>query len=116
MFVDLTDSYRKLSSTTVEIEAPEILPEAEHVLEVFDTKVQEIQQTVLGVGLHCEILALVHGLLMDKAVVDYEIQKSATNLYLAGSSLSEWRRITSEQQYAEVRFMSTALFLKISLF
>lgn len=99
----LSHSYRKLSSSTVEIEVAEILPEAEHILEVFDTKVQEIRQTVLGVGLHCEILALVHGLLMNKAVIEYEIQKSATNLYLANTSLSEWRRITLEQQYAEVR-------------
>ncbi|GJJ76837.1 KICSTOR complex protein C12orf66 [Entomortierella parvispora] len=93
--------YRKLSLSTVEIEASEILPEAEYVLEVFNTKVKEIQQTVLGAGLHCEILALVHGLLMHKAVVEYEIQKSATNLYLAGTSLSEWRRMTLEQEYAE---------------
>jgi hypothetical protein len=85
---------------------PEILPEAEHILRLFGTSMQEIQHTVLGVGVHCEVLILVHGLLLNKAVAEYDIQKSATNLHLSGTSLSEWRRITSEQQYAEVRSLA----------
>ncbi|KAF9109779.1 hypothetical protein BGX27_007225, partial [Mortierella sp. AM989] len=97
----LTAIYRLLSLSTVEIDADGILPEIEQVHHRYDSETAEIQSCVLGAGIEYEIRSLKHGLLLHKAVSEYDIQKSATNLHLARIALSEWRHIFSEQDYAD---------------
>ena len=87
--------------SNVDINVDNILPETEQALNMYDSESVEIQNSVLGAGIGCEIRVLRHGLLMDKAVSEYDIQKSVTHLHLARGSLSEWRRVVSEQEYAD---------------
>ncbi|KAF9960747.1 hypothetical protein BGZ72_006090 [Mortierella alpina] len=93
--------YRLLSLSTVEIDIALILPETELALQMYESGSSDIHNTVLGSGIESEILLLKHGLLMDKAVSEYDIQKSATHLHLARVALLDWRKISSEQEYAE---------------
>ncbi|KAF8933259.1 hypothetical protein BGZ58_006477 [Dissophora ornata] len=93
--------YRTLSLSTVEIDTDTLIAETEQALQLFDSGTLEIQSSVLGRGIGCEIQVLKHTLLMHKAVCEYDIQKSATNLHLALVALSEWRRISTEQEYAD---------------
>ncbi|KAG0285403.1 hypothetical protein BGZ98_005516, partial [Dissophora globulifera] len=97
----LINIYRTLSLSTVEIEVSTLLAETDHTLQLFDSNTLEIQMSVLGQGIACEIRALKHTLLMDRAVSEYDIQNSATNLHLALVSLSDWKRMSSEQDYAD---------------
>ncbi|KAG0198730.1 hypothetical protein BGX28_007871 [Mortierella sp. GBA30] len=93
--------YRLLSLSTVEIDVELILPETELVLQMYESGSSEIQNTVLGSGIESEILILKHGLMMDRAVSEYDIQKSATQLHLARVALTDWRRLSREQEYAD---------------
>ncbi|KAF9177832.1 hypothetical protein BGZ50_008314 [Haplosporangium sp. Z 11] len=93
--------YRLMSLSTVGIDIPKILPKTEKAQQMYDSGTLELRNTVLGEGIECEIQVLRHGLLMDKAVAEYDIQKSATHLHLAKVSLSEWQRISSEQEYLD---------------
>ncbi|KAG0362281.1 hypothetical protein BGZ54_008699 [Gamsiella multidivaricata] len=97
----LIRTYRLLSSSTVDIDVDNLLIDAEQALQTFDSASLEIQVSVLGVGIGYEIRVLKHGLVMDKAVSEYDIQKSVTNLHLACVALAEWRRISSEQEYED---------------
>ncbi|KAG0371228.1 hypothetical protein BGX24_001786 [Mortierella sp. AD032] len=93
--------YRMLSMSTVDIDVKVILPETERVLQVYETGTVEIQNSVLGLGIECEIQLLRHCLMIDRAIAEYDLQKSAIHLHLARVALSEWRRLSSEQEYAE---------------
>ncbi|KAG0223821.1 hypothetical protein B0O80DRAFT_496757 [Mortierella sp. GBAus27b] len=93
--------YRSMSLSIVDIDVDHIMPDAEQALRMFDSESTEIHNSVLGVGIGHEIRVLMHGLLMDKAVSEYDIQKSSTHLHLARGSILEWRRISSEQEYAD---------------
>ncbi|KAI1317932.1 hypothetical protein EDD11_007453 [Mortierella claussenii] len=96
--------YRMISLSTVEIVVDSVLPEAEHAEQIYgeSSKVSEsFQASVLGAGIGLEIRTLKHGLLMERAISAYDIQNSATHLHLARVSLAEWKRISSEQEYAD---------------
>ncbi|KAF9176419.1 hypothetical protein BGZ51_000696, partial [Haplosporangium sp. Z 767] len=97
----MRQDYRLMSLSTVGIDIPKILPKTEKAQQMYDSGTLELRNTVLGEGIECEIQVLRHGLLMDKAVAEYDIQKSATHLHLAKVSLSEWQRISSEQEYLD---------------
>ncbi|KAF9435178.1 hypothetical protein BGZ76_006760 [Entomortierella beljakovae] len=97
----LTSIYRLLSSSTVEIITEEILPEVEQAHNRYITEAIEIQNCVLGIGIEYEISSLKHGLLLHAATSEYDIQKSAINLHLARVALSEWRQLSSEQEYVD---------------
>ncbi|KAF9918304.1 hypothetical protein BX616_009496 [Lobosporangium transversale] len=102
--IALIPVYRLLSQSTVEIDADSILPEVELALHAYEESVEAIesfQASVLGTGIGLEIRALKHGLLLNKSICEYDIQKSATNLHLARIALSEWKKISSEQEYAD---------------
>ncbi|KAF9273123.1 hypothetical protein BGZ74_004906, partial [Mortierella antarctica] len=89
--------YRMMSQSTTEIEMETILPEVEHALHMYDGRYQDIQNTVLGSGIQFELKILRHGLLLDRAIAEYDVQISSTHLYLARASLSEWKQQTLEQ-------------------
>ncbi|KAG0255010.1 hypothetical protein BG011_005389 [Mortierella polycephala] len=93
--------YRLMSLSTVGIDIPKILPETEKAQQMYDSGTLELRNTVLGEGIEYEIRVLRHCLLMDKAIAEYDIQKSATHLHLAKASLLEWQRISSEQEYSD---------------
>ncbi|KAF9569981.1 hypothetical protein EC968_002382 [Mortierella alpina] len=93
--------YRLLSLSTVEIDIDLILPETELALQMYESGSSDIHNTVLGSGIESEISLLKHGLLMDKAVSEYDIQRSATHLHLARVALLDWQKFSSEQEYAE---------------
>ncbi|KAG9072564.1 hypothetical protein KI688_000335 [Linnemannia hyalina] len=93
--------YRMLSMSTVDIDVKGILPETERVLQLYGTGTVEIQNSVLGLGIECEIQLLRHSLLIDRAIAEYDLQKSAIHLHLACVALSEWRRLSLEQEYSE---------------
>ncbi|KAF8923055.1 hypothetical protein BGZ52_010417, partial [Haplosporangium bisporale] len=93
--------YRMMSQSTTEIEMETILPEVEHTLHMYDSRCQEVQNTVLGSGIQFELTILRHGLLLDRAIAEYDVQISSTHLYLARISLTEWKRQTLEQDYTE---------------
>ncbi|OAQ36409.1 hypothetical protein K457DRAFT_150657 [Linnemannia elongata AG-77] len=93
--------YRMLSMSTVDIDVKGILPETERVLQLYETGTVEIQNSVLGLGIECEIQLLRHSLLIDRAIAEYDLQKSVTHLHLARVALSEWRRLSLEQEYSE---------------
>ncbi|KAF9354394.1 hypothetical protein BGX26_007788 [Mortierella sp. AD094] len=97
----LTAIYRLISLSTVEIDVDDIIPDIEQAQRRYESEAAEIQNSVLGAGIECEIRSLKHGLLLHKAISEYDIQKSSTNLHLARVALSEWRRISSEQDYAD---------------
>ncbi|KAG0268226.1 hypothetical protein BGZ95_002553 [Linnemannia exigua] len=99
--MSLIGIYRMLSMSTVDIDVKVILPETERVLQVYETGTVEIQNSVLGLGIECEIQLLRHCLMIDRAIAEYDLQKSAIHLHLARVALSEWRRLSSEQEYAE---------------
>ncbi|KAF9327951.1 hypothetical protein BGZ91_001216 [Linnemannia elongata] len=90
-----------LSMSTVDIDVKGILPETERVLQLYETGTVEIQNSVLGLGIECEIQLLRHSLLIDRAIAEYDLQKSVTHLHLARVALSEWRRLSLEQEYSE---------------
>ncbi|KAG0273737.1 hypothetical protein BGZ96_004678, partial [Linnemannia gamsii] len=90
-----------LSLSTVDIDVKGILPETERVLQLYETGTVEIQNSVLGLGIECEIQLLRHGLMIDRAIAEYDLQKSAIHLHLARVALSEWRRLSLEQEYSE---------------
>lgn len=91
-----------MSQSTTEIEMETILPEVEHALHMYDGRCQEVQNTVLGSGIQFELKILRHGLLLDRAIAEYDVQISSTHLYLARISLTEWKQQTLEQDYTEV--------------
>ncbi|KAF9368349.1 hypothetical protein CPB97_004712 [Podila verticillata] len=93
--------YRMMSQSTTEIEMETILPEVEHALHMYDGRCQEVQNTVLGSGIQFELKILRHGLLLDRAIAEYDVQISSTHLYLARISLTEWKQQTLEQDYTE---------------
>ncbi|KAG0257804.1 hypothetical protein DFQ27_004926 [Actinomortierella ambigua] len=94
--------YRLLASSTVEIDTHKILTEAELARHMYlSTTSRELQNTVLGLGLHHEIEVLRHGLLTDKAITEYDLQRSAAHLHLAKTGLANWRSMVLEQEYAE---------------
>ncbi|KAF9930465.1 hypothetical protein FBU30_000434 [Linnemannia zychae] len=93
--------YRMLSLSTVDIDVKIILPEAERVLQMYETGTIEIHYSVLGLGIECEIQSLRHALILGRAISEYDLQKSAIHLHLAKVALSEWHRLSSEQEYAE---------------
>ncbi|KAG0025356.1 hypothetical protein BGZ82_010067, partial [Podila clonocystis] len=93
--------YRLMSHSTTEIEMETILPEVEHALHMYDGRCQEIQTTVLGSGIQFELKILRHGLLLDRAIAEYDVQISSTHQYLARASLSGWKQQTLEQDYTD---------------
>ncbi|KAF9390800.1 hypothetical protein BGX21_011377 [Mortierella sp. AD011] len=97
----LTGIYRLISLSTVEIDVDDIIPDIEHAQRYYESEAPEIQSSVLGAGIECEIRSLKHGLLLHKAISEYDIQKSSINLHLARVALSEWHHISSEQDYAD---------------
>ncbi|KAF9997742.1 hypothetical protein BGZ79_008547 [Entomortierella chlamydospora] len=97
----LTGIYRLISLSTVEIDVDDIIPDIEHAQRHYESEAVEIQSSVLGAGIECEIRSLKHGLLLHKAISEYDIQKSSINLHLARVALSEWHHISSEQDYAD---------------
>ncbi|KAF8974965.1 hypothetical protein BGZ46_009541 [Entomortierella lignicola] len=97
----LTVVYRQLSQSTVDINTDEITADIEKVGHRYEFETIEIHSSVLGMGIEYEIQSLRHGLLLHKAISEYDIQKSATNLHLARVALSEWRLISSEQDYVD---------------
>ncbi|KAG0234408.1 hypothetical protein BGW42_006618 [Actinomortierella wolfii] len=93
--------YRLLASSTVEIDVLKILPEAEVARLMYDSASAELRSTVLGIGVQHEIEILRNGLLTDKAIVEYDLQRSAAHLHLAKTLLADWRKLVVEQEYAE---------------
>ncbi|KAF9971995.1 hypothetical protein BGZ73_004943 [Actinomortierella ambigua] len=93
--------YRLLASSTVEIDVPKILKEAELARLMYGSTSPELQSTVLGLGLHHEIEVLRHSLLTDKAITEYDVQGSAAHLHLAKTGLADWRKMVVEQEYAD---------------
>ncbi|KAF9427054.1 hypothetical protein BGZ94_005547 [Podila epigama] len=93
--------YRLLSLSVSEIEMEVLLPEVEHGLQMYDSQCQEICSTVLGSGILHELRILRHGLLLDRAIAEYDVQISSTHLYLAKTSLSEWKQQSLEQDYTD---------------
>ncbi|KAF9314151.1 hypothetical protein BG006_004016, partial [Podila minutissima] len=93
--------YRMMSQSTTEIGTETILPEVEHALHMYDGRCQDIQNTVLGSGIQFEVKILRHGLLLDRAIAEYDVQISSTHLYLARASLLEWKQQTLEQDYTD---------------
>ncbi|KAG0336525.1 hypothetical protein BG004_008008 [Podila humilis] len=93
--------YRMMSQSTTEIDMEAILPEVEHALHMYENRSLEIQSSVLGSGVCFELKILRHGLLLDRAIAEYDVQISSTHLYLAKFSLAEWKEQTLEQDYAD---------------